>query len=59
MVIQIDGKKREILEIQIDMQEKDLINEIKKNIKVKKFLENKEINRVIFVKNKLINLITK
>ena len=30
MVIQIDGKKREILEIQIDMQEKDLINEIKK-----------------------------
>ena len=59
MVIQINGKKREILEIQIDMQEKDLINEIKKNIKVKKFLENKEINRVIFVKNKLINLITK
>ena len=59
IVIQIDGKKREILEIQIDMQEKDLINEIKKNIKVKKFLENKEINRVIFVKNKLINLITK
>jgi len=41
------------------MDEKTLINEIKKNSITKKFLKDKNISRVIHIKNKLINLIIK
>ena len=41
------------------MDEKTLINEIKNNFKTNKFLQNKNISRVIYIKNKLINLIIK
>ena len=41
------------------MDEKTLINEIKNNFKTSKFLQNKNISRVIYIKNKLINLIIK
>ena len=41
------------------MDEKTLINEIKNNSITNKFLKNKNISRVIYIKNKLINLIIK
>ena len=59
MVIQINGKKRSIINIQKDLDEKTLIKAIKKDSNIKKFLENNTIIRSIYVKNKLINLILK
>jgi len=56
-VVQINGKKRTTIDTSEDITEEMLIEEIKKNIKTKKFLENKNIIRSIFVKKRLINLI--
>jgi leucyl-tRNA synthetase len=59
IVIQINAKKRAVLEIENGLSEKNLLEEIKKMQELKKFIENKEIIRTIFIKDKLINLIIK
>ena len=59
IVIQINGKKRGLLESGVSLDEKDLIEKIKKTKEVMKYLENKDIIKSIFIKDKLINLITK
>ena len=59
IVIQINGKKRSIINCKKGITEEILIKNLKKDTKINKFLENKKIIRSIFVKNKLINLITK
>jgi leucyl-tRNA synthetase len=56
-VIQINGKKRALVETKRDISEKDLLKEIKNDSNLKKYLENKKFNKVIFIKNKLINII--
>ena len=58
-VIQINGKKRSIINTKKDIDEKTLIEKIKKDQKIGKFLDGSNIIRSIFVKNKLINLIIK
>jgi len=58
-VIQINGKKRSIINSKKDIDEKTLIEKIKKDQKIGKFLDGSNIIRSIFVKNKLINLIIK
>jgi len=59
IAIQINGKTREVIEIKKDLNEKDAINESKKNKKIKNNLMNKEIYKTIFVKNKIINYLLK
>ena len=57
IVVQINGKKREIIKVKNGITEKELISEIEKNVKIKQFLEGKKIIKKIFIPNKLINLI--
>ena len=57
VVVQINGKKRGLLNLKKDTDEKELLSLIKKDEKLDKYLENKEIKKQIFVKNKIINLI--
>ena len=57
IVIQINGKKRDLMSFDKDIDEKNLLIEVKKNEKLKKFLENREVRKSIYIKNKLINLI--
>ena len=57
IVIQINGKKRGLIKINIDLPEDQLITAIKKDEKITKFIEGKEIKRKIYIKNKLINII--
>jgi len=59
IVVQINGKKRNIINTNLNMDEKTLINEIQNNSITNKFLKDKNISRVIHIKNKLINLIIK
>ena len=59
IVIQVNGKKKLILDVPMDISEESLIQEIKKDTKTEKLLEDKKIIRCIFIKNKLINLIIK
>ena len=57
VVIQINGKKRDLMNFNKDINEKDLLLEIKNNGKINKFLKDKEIKKSVYIKNKLINLI--
>ena len=59
IVIQINGKKRGLISTEKTFEEKDLIAKIKETIDLNKFLENKNIIKSIFIKDKLINLIVK
>ncbi len=59
IAIQINGKTKEIVEMNSDLDQDQAIEISKKNEKIKKSLENKEIIRTIFVKNKIINYLIK
>ncbi|MDB4082279.1 leucine--tRNA ligase [Candidatus Pelagibacter sp.] len=59
IVVQINGKKRTLIETQKELEEKDLIEKIKSKKEIEKFLNEKQIIKIIFIKNKLINLIIK
>ena len=56
-VIQINGKKRAILNESRDIDQDSLMDKIKLNKLSDKYLKGKSINKVIFVKNRLINLL--
>tara|TARA_B100001248_G_scaffold247554_1_gene219140 strand:+ start:76 stop:1320 length:1245 start_codon:yes stop_codon:yes gene_type:complete len=59
LVIQINGKTRDVIEIDRDLDEKRVINMVTKKDKIQKFLAKKNIIKHIFIKNKLINLVIK
>ena len=56
-VIQVNGKKRGIIQTKKDISEKELLEEIKKNKSTKKIIENKNISKVLYVRNRLINIL--
>ena len=55
----IKSKHKWVINTKKDSDEKIVTDELKKDAKIQKFLENGNIIRSIFVKNKLINLIIK
>ena len=57
IVVQIDGKKRGIIETKKDTEEKTIMDLILKEDKINKSIKNKKINKVFFVKNRLINIL--
>ena len=59
LVIQINGKKRDILSVKKDINENELLKMVNSNEKIKNFIMNKKIMKKIFVPNKIINLIVK
>jgi leucyl-tRNA synthetase len=59
LAVQINGKTREIINIKKDREEKDVIRDIQDNDKIKKFLIDRTIIKIIFVKNKIINYLIK
>ena len=56
-VIQINGKKRAILNESRDIDRESLLVKVKTNKVSKKYLINKSINKVIFIKNRLMNIL--
>ncbi len=56
-VIQINGKKKGILNTYKDISEEKLLNEIIKTSDISKIIVNKKIKKSFFVKNKLINIL--
>jgi len=59
IVIQVDGRKRGIIEMPLNSKETNVIQQTKKIENVKKYLINVTIVKNIYIKNKLINFITK
>ena len=56
-VIQINGKKRAILNAEKDSSEEKILDIAKKEKLLDKYLNKKSIKKVIFVKNRLINIL--
>ena len=56
-VVQINGKKRGLIKANRDISEDDIINLIKKNVEINKYIKNRELKKKVFVPNKLINII--
>jgi leucyl-tRNA synthetase len=59
IIIQINGKKRSIINCKKGTTEKTLMKTIKEDVKIKKYLNNKLKVKSIFIKDKLLNLIVK
>lgn len=59
MAIQINGKTRDVIEIEKGVNQNSVEKLCKSNIKVKDKIFNKTINKVIFVKDRIINFIVK
>ena len=57
VVIQVNGKKRSIISVEKNLNEKDILEKIKQDKVIDKYIENKKIFRTIYVKNKIINII--
>tara|TARA_Y100000385_G_scaffold85451_1_gene87734 strand:- start:550 stop:1443 length:894 start_codon:yes stop_codon:yes gene_type:complete len=57
IVIQINGKKRGLIETNRDISEQELTNIINNNDTLKKYLNKQTFKRKIFIKNKLMNII--
>ena len=59
IVIQVDGRKRGILEMPVNSKEKIVLDKAKKIENVLKYIENVNIIKNIYIKNKLVNFIIK
>ena len=59
LVVQVNSKVREALEMEVDLDEEAVKNLAMASEKVVKWLDGQEIVKVIFVKNKLINFVLK
>jgi leucyl-tRNA synthetase len=56
-VIQINGKKRGLIEIEGKTSEEELFKKVLNNKSMLKYLENKSVKRKIFIPSKLMNII--
>jgi len=57
IVIQINGKKRDLLTFNQELDEKQILKEIMKSENSLKYLKKGQIKKTIYIKNKLINII--
>ena len=59
IVIQVNGRKRGVLEMPVNSKEQTIVKKSKEIDNVLKYLENTEVIKNIYIKNKLINFIIK
>ena len=57
IVIQINGKKRGLIQTKPNISEENLFKIINKDEKLIKYLQNKDIKKKIYIKDKLLNII--
>ena len=59
IVIQVNGKKRGLISVKKEIDEAQIINQIKTEKIIEKYLNNGKLIKTIYVKNRLINYIIK
>ena len=57
IVVQINGKKRSLLSVEQNLDQKNVLEIVKNDKTIEKYFATKNIDKVIYVKNKIINLI--
>ena len=55
--IQINGRKRGLVNAKLDLLEEDLMKLVNDDKNINKYLIDKEIKKKIYIKNKLMNII--
>ena len=58
IVVQINGKKRGLINTKLNLTEEKLMQLINEDEKITKYLKGNDIKKKIYIKNKLINIIT-
>ena len=58
-MVQVNGKKRGLIKCEKDILEKDIIKIINGTDEINKYLNEKKIQKKIYVQNKIINFILK
>ena len=56
LAVQFNGKTRGVIEVERDLEELEVLDLIKESENLKKYL-NGEIKKVIYIKNKIINIV--
>jgi Leucyl-tRNA synthetase len=59
IAVQVNGKLKAVIKVPIDAQEDAVKSIVLAQEKVAKALENKKLQKVVYVKNKLINLVVR
>ncbi|MBA7653387.1 Leucine--tRNA ligase [subsurface metagenome] len=57
IVIQVNGKVRSRIEVPVSMNEKEIQDQALRDKRVRHFIGDKEIKRVIVVQKKLVNVV--
>ena len=57
LVIQVNGKVRGMLKVSADISEKEATNLALESDKIKNYIADKEIKKIVFVKGRLINVV--
>jgi leucyl-tRNA synthetase len=55
--VQINGKVRDKINVNVDISEKEAKELVLSSDKIKSWLNNQELKKIIFVKGKLINIV--
>jgi len=58
IVIQVNGKVRDNIEVTVDSREEWLREKVMTREKVRKWITGKKIEKVVYIKNRLLNLVT-
>tara|TARA_Y200000002_G_scaffold307296_1_gene263361 strand:- start:1026 stop:3563 length:2538 start_codon:yes stop_codon:yes gene_type:complete len=59
IVVQINGKKRSIITVEKNSDEKSVIDKVRKEESLKKYLVDKKIFKSIYIRDRIINIIIK
>ncbi len=59
IVIQVNGKLRDTLTVSIDTKEEEIKEKALSSEKIRKFIENKQIIKTIYVPKKIVNIVVK
>jgi leucyl-tRNA synthetase len=59
LIVQVNGKLRATIEVAADISQADAENLARENDNVKKWLEGKEVAKIVFIPGKLLNIVIK
>ena len=57
IIAQVNGKFRQRVKLEADLEDSDVKNKVKNSVEMKKWLSGKNVKRVIYVKNRLVNFV--
>ena len=55
--VMINGKLRDVLKVKSSITEQEIIDLVKQQPKITKFIGDKPIKKILYVKNKIVNIL--